>query len=69
MKGDADGQRKFNELIKGKDFQKWQKVNTYIGSVQQIRTAINYTKDPKEKAELKQNLDEVLGELKKMKDE
>jgi hypothetical protein len=69
MKGDADGQRKFNELIKGKDFQKWQKVNTYIGAVQQIRTAMNYTKDPKEKAELKQNLDEVLGELKKMKDE
>lgn len=69
MKGDADGQRKFNELIKGKDFQKWQKVNTYIGAVQQIRTAMNYTKDPKEKAELKQNLDEVLGELNKMKDE
>ena len=69
MKGDADGQRKFNELIKGKDFHKWKKVNTYIGAVQQIRTAINYTKDPKEKDELKQNLDEVLGELKKMKDE
>ena len=69
MKGDADGQKKFNELIKDKDFQKWQKVNTYIGAVQQIRTAMNYTKDPNEKAELQKNLDEVLGELKKMKDE
>ena len=69
MKGDADGQKKFNELIKGKDFQKWQKVNTYIGAVQQIRTAMNYTKDPNEKAELQKNLAEVLGELKKMKDE
>jgi hypothetical protein len=69
MKGDADGQKKFNELMKDKDFQKWQKVNTYIGAVQQIRTAMNYTKDPNEKAELQKNLDEVLGELKKMKDE
>ena len=69
MKGDAAGQKKFNELINSKDFQKWQKVNTYIGAVQQIRTAMNYTKDPNEKAELQKNLDEVLGELKKMKDE
>lgn len=69
MKGDADGQRKFNELIKDKDFQKWQKVNTYIGAVQQIRTAMNYTKDTNEKAELEKSLAEVLGELKKMKDE
>lgn len=69
MKGDADGKKKFNELIKGKDFQKWQKVNTYIGAVQQIRTAMNYTKDPNEKAELEKSLAEVLGELKKMKDE
>lgn len=69
MKGDADGQKKFNELIKGKDFQKWQEVNAYIGAVQQIRTAMNYTKDPNEKAELEKSLAEVLGELKKMKDE
>lgn len=69
MKGDAAGQRKFNELINSKDFQKWQEVNTYIGAVQQIRTAMNYTKDPKEKAELEESLAEVLGELKKMKDE
>ena len=69
MTGDADGQKKFNELINSKDFQKWQKVNTYIGAVQQIRTAMNYTKDPKEKAELEESLAEVLGELKKMKDE
>lgn len=69
MTGDGDGKKKFNELIKDKDFQKWQKVNTYIGAVQQIRTAMNYTKDPNEKAELQKNLDEVLGELKKMKDE
>ena len=69
MKGDADGQKKFNELINSKDFQKWQKVNTYIGAVQQIRTAMNYTKDPNEKAELEKSLAEVLGELKKMKDE
>lgn len=69
MKGDAAGQKKFNELINSKDFQKWQKVNTYIGAVQQIRTAMNYTKDPNEKAELEESLAEVLGELKKMKDE
>ena len=69
MKGDADGKKKFNELINSKDFQKWQKVNTYIGAVQQIRTAMNYTKDPNEKAELEKSLAEVLGELKKMKDE
>ena len=68
MKGDADGQRKFNELIKSKDFAKWQEVNTYIGAVQQIRTAMSYTKDPAEKAELQKNLDEVLVELKKLKD-
>lgn len=69
MKGDADGQKKFNQLINSKDFQKWQEVNAYIGAVQQIRTAMNYTKDPNEKAELEKSLAEVLGELKKMKDE
>lgn len=69
MKGDAAGKKKFIELINSKDFQKWQEVNTYIGAVQQIRTAMNYTKDPNEKAELEKSLAEVLGELKKMKDE
>ena len=69
MKGDAAGKKKFIELINSKDFQKWQEVNTYIGAVQQIRTAMNYTKAPKEKAELEESLAEVLGELKKMKDE
>lgn len=68
MTGDADGKKKFNALIKSKDFAKWQEVNTYIGAVQQIRTAMSYTKDPAEKAELQKNLDEVLVELKKLKD-
>ena len=68
MTGDADGKKKFNALIKSKDFAKWQEVNTYIGAVQQIRTAMSYTKDPAEKAELQKNLDEVLAELKKLKD-
>jgi N12 class adenine-specific DNA methylase len=68
MTGDVDGKKKFNALIKSKDFAKWQEVNTYIGAVQQIRTAMSYTKDPAEKAELQKNLDEVLVELKKLKD-
>lgn len=68
MTGDADGKKKFNALIKSKDFAKWQEVNTYIGAVRQIRTAMSYTKDPAENAELQKNLDEVLAELKKLKD-
>lgn len=55
----------FEGITRRKDFEKWQEINALIGGAQQIRTAIGYTQDEKEKAKLRQSLDEVLRELEK----
>ena len=55
----------FNNIMKRDDFEKWQRINQYIGAVQQIRTAMNYVHTDAEKQELQKSLDEVLQALKK----
>lgn len=67
LKGDKEGKKKLDEIIKSKDFVHWQQVNAYIGAVQQIRTAMSYEQDEEEKQKLQKNLDEVLGELEKLR--